>query len=51
LCERCLQEKKIETAVTVDHRDGNIGNNSDTNLQSLCLSCHNVVEAERGHRF
>jgi 5-methylcytosine-specific restriction protein A len=52
LCERCLSiEKRIEEAVTVDHIDGNIENNADENLHSLCLSCHSKKEIEVGHRF
>jgi 5-methylcytosine-specific restriction protein A len=52
LCERCLAtEKHIEAAVTVDHIDGDIDNNTDENLQSLCLACHNRKESEAGRRF
>jgi len=52
LCERCLSiEKRIEQAVTVHHINGNIADNVDENLQSLCLSCHSKKESECGNRF
>jgi hypothetical protein len=37
--------------VVVDHIDGDINHNTDENLQSLCLSCHNKKESECGRRF
>lgn len=51
LCQRCLEvEKRTQMAETVHHIDGDIDNNADDNLMSLCLRCHNIKEKEAGRR-
>ena len=40
LCEHCAPLGLVVPATDVDHVDGNPGNNSMANLQSLCHACH-----------
>ena len=40
LCIDCTRQHKTTPANTVDHIDGNSHNNQQTNLQSMCASCH-----------
>jgi len=40
LCVHCEKEGKITAASHVDHISGNSHDNSSSNLQSLCASCH-----------
>jgi 5-methylcytosine-specific restriction protein A len=60
LCEHCLEAEKIEAATIVDHKrpwktgaDENeqwqLFSNPD-NLQSLCVSCHNIKTARENKR-
>lgn len=45
LCEHCAEQGLTVPATDVDHKDGNPGNNSMANLQSLCHSCHSTKTA------
>jgi len=40
LCEDCSTSARPVPANTVDHKDGDSWNNEQSNLQSLCHSCH-----------
>ena len=50
LCEKCLSESKCTPAVLVHHKkpiaDG--GTNEESNLMSLCNSCHEKIHGGRG---
>ncbi len=52
LCERCLVEGKITPVDEVHHiipvSQG--GTNDESNLMSLCKSCHNKIHLEIGDR-
>lgn len=51
LCEHCIKRGETVPATDVDHVDGNPGNNSMANLQSLCHSCHSTkTAADHGKR-
>lgn len=49
-CEICFSEGRMTPANLVHHRvplaEG--GSNTETNLQSLCKSCHSRLHTERG---
>ena len=53
LCERCQREGRLVKAEQVHHikplAEG--GDHSETNLMSLCSSCHAKIHAERGDRW
>ena len=42
LCVDCNKQGKVTPANTVDHIDGNSWNNLQSNLQSMCTSCHTI---------
>jgi len=42
LCERCLKDGKTRAADLVHHKDRNPKNNRWNNLESLCVSCHDI---------
>jgi 5-methylcytosine-specific restriction endonuclease McrA len=44
ICQKC---GKIRSSI-VHHRDGDRRNNIDSNLVTLCRSCHKDVHMERG---
>lgn len=50
LCELCLAEGRYTPAVLVHHKkplaDG--GTNEESNLMSLCFSCHEIIHGGRG---
>ena len=52
LCERCLKEGRITPVEEVHHiiplNRG--GTNEESNLMSLCRSCHNKIHLEMGDR-
>lgn len=52
LCERCLEEGRITPVDEVHHiipvSQG--GTNEESNLMSLCKSCHNKIHLEIGDR-
>lgn len=51
LCEHCIDRGLTVPATDVDHADGNPGNNSMANLQSLCHACHSIkTAADHGKR-
>lgn len=51
LCEHCIDRGLTVAATDVDHVDGNPGNNSMANLQSLCHQCHSIkTAADHGKR-
>lgn len=41
LCRTCAAKSKLTPAVAVDHIDNDPTNNDRSNLQSLCIPCHN----------
>lgn len=51
-CERCFAQGRMTPLDEVHHivpvREG--GTNEESNLMSLCRSCHNQIHAERGDR-
>lgn len=51
-CERCFEQGRMTPLDEVHHivpvREG--GGNEESNLMSLCRSCHNLIHAERGDR-
>ena len=53
LCERCQRDGRLVKAEQVHHikplAEG--GDHSETNLMSLCSSCHAKIHAERGDRW
>ena len=52
LCEMCLKEGQLTPVEEVHHiiplADG--GTNEESNLMSLCRSCHEKIHRERGDR-
>lgn len=52
LCEQCLKEGRYVAVEEVHHivplADG--GSNDESNLMSLCRSCHEKIHRERGDR-
>lgn len=52
LCERCLVNGKYTPADLVHHKKplSEGGSNDDSNLMSLCCSCHEKIHRERGDR-
>ena len=52
LCEMCLKEGRLTPVEEVHHiiplADG--GTNEESNLMSLCRSCHEKIHHERGDR-
>ena len=52
LCEKCLAEKKATMATLVHHKIplANGGTNDESNLMSLCVSCHERIH-KRGKTF
>lgn len=52
LCERCLTEGRYIPADLVHHRKplSEGGSNDDSNLMSLCCSCHEKIHRKRGDR-
>lgn len=40
LCQHCLERGAYVPTSEVDHIDGNVQNNSPSNLQALCKPCH-----------
>lgn len=52
-CEECLKEGIYVPVEHVHHRvplsEG--GTNDDSNLESVCKSCHSRIHAKRGDRF
>lgn len=53
LCESCLKENRMTKAEHVHHiKPLSIGGTHDeSNLMSLCKSCHSKIHAEIGDRF
>ena len=53
LCEACLKEGRVTLAEQVHHikplSEG--GGNEESNLMSLCASCHSKIHAKRGDRW
>lgn len=49
LCEHCAVLGHVVPATDVDHVDGNPGNNSMANLQSLCHACHSHKTMRERH--
>lgn len=51
-CERCYAQGRMTPLDEVHHivpvREG--GTDEESNLMSLCRSCHNLIHAERGDR-
>ena len=52
LCERCLSEGRITPMEEVHHivPVNRGGGNEDSNLMSVCKSCHNKIHIELGDR-
>lgn len=52
LCERCLESGKLTHVQEVHHivPVSHGGTHDDSNLMSLCRSCHNKIHIERGER-
>lgn len=40
LCERCEKKGRVVIARLVHHKDRDSRNNSNENLESLCVACH-----------
>jgi len=40
LCARCKMKGLVVVARLVHHKDRDSSNNADTNLESLCIPCH-----------
>lgn len=53
LCERCLAEGRYTPADLVHHKkplsDG--GTNENSNLMSLCYSCHEIIHGRAGRNL
>ena len=52
LCERCLKEGRVTPVEEVHHilPVNRGGGNEDSNLMSVCKSCHNKIHIELGDR-
>lgn len=52
LCERCLAEGRTTPVEEVHHilPVNRVGTNDESNLMSLCRSCHNKIHIELGDR-
>ena len=52
LCERCLAEGRLTPVEEVHHilPVNRGGSNAESNLMSLCRSCHNKIHIELGDR-
>jgi 5-methylcytosine-specific restriction protein A len=52
LCERCLKEGRITPVEEVHHilPVNRGGTNAESNLMSVCRSCHNKIHIELGDR-
>lgn len=50
LCERCLTENRYTPADLVHHKKplSEGGGNEESNLMSLCYSCHEIIHGGRG---
>lgn len=50
LCERCLEQGKYTPAELVHHKKplAEGGSHNESNLMSLCCSCHEVIHGGRG---
>ena len=46
LCERCKKKGRVVVAKLVHHKDRNPRNNSQENLESLCVPCHEEEHKE-----
>lgn len=51
LCRKCLAQSLLTPATDVDHEDGDSSNNAESNLQSLCRSCHSRKTAQENGGF
>lgn len=53
LCEQCQKEGRLTKADQVHHIKplAEDSDHSETNLMSLCSSCHSKIHAERGDRW
>jgi len=53
LCERCKKKGRVVVARLVHHKDRDSSNNDDTNLESLCVPCHEDEHKEerKGRRW
>jgi 5-methylcytosine-specific restriction protein A len=53
LCEICKREGKLTPAKQVHHVVplANGGTNEESNLMSLCASCHSTITAKEGGRW
>lgn len=47
LCEECLRYGKVTPATDVHHKDGNVENTNEDNLEALCHSCHSRHTAKK----
>lgn len=45
-CEECKRENWFDQLITLElhHKDGNRGNNQESNLQLLCPNCHSYTD-------
>jgi 5-methylcytosine-specific restriction endonuclease McrA len=46
LCERCRKAGRTVAAEQVHHKDHDVANNADGNLESLCFACHQQHHAQ-----
>lgn len=51
LCRECAKAGRTTAATDVDHIDGDSTNESPSNHQSLCHSCHSRKTATQDHGF
>ncbi|MFV0283732.1 MAG: HNH endonuclease [Castellaniella sp.] len=51
LCRQCTQAGRLRAASVVDHVNGNATDNSPSNLQPLCISCHAAKTAREDGGF
>ena len=50
LCRHCKERGQVTPATQVDHIDNDSFNNSESNLQPLCASCHASKTAQERER-